>query len=139
CRQEERRLQAEPRHEAADGWPGDEANAADGRESAKELAALLWLGDISDIGEQDAEIATCQAVDDAPQEEDPQCAAKAKEQVADSRAKQADDQDWTTAKAIAERAQTWGSNELADGIAGGQPAHHRRQVARIAQVLLHDE
>jgi hypothetical protein len=123
------------RQQAADAGADDEASARDSAHHTKVLAALLWLSDIRDIGQEHAKVAAGQAIDDTAQEEDPERATQAKEQVTDRRAQQADEQDRAPAKAIAEPPQARGRDKLADAKDRDQPGHHDGEIVRIAQVL----
>src|SRR5579859_7157182 len=107
--------------QAADAGAEDKANAADSAKDAKVLSTILRLGNIGDIGKEHTKVAPGQPIDDAAQEEQPERATQAKEQVTDRRAKQTDEEDRASTKAIAQQAQARRGNKLAEAIDRNHP------------------
>src|SRR5690349_22503142 len=68
--------------QSADGWADHKTHARRATSHTEVFAALLRLGNVSDVAKEDAEIAARQSINNTSQEEDRKRTAQAKEQVA---------------------------------------------------------
>ena len=73
-------------------------------EHAEVLATVLWFRDISDIAKQDWDVAACQAIDDASEEEQPERTAKAQDEIAYRGTKETDEENGASPKTVGKHA-----------------------------------
>src|SRR5579859_1220648 len=90
-RRQKRRAIIDSGQQTTNGRAEDKANAREATDQAKVFAAFLRLGNVRNIGKEDTKVAAGQTIDDAAHKENPDGAAKTKEQVAKRRAKQANE------------------------------------------------